>query len=130
VNKHGFETCTECDEVFNCKIFVRRKVTEWIPAVDNLRRIKESGLKNWLKEQKERQALVEELLDNYNEGRSMSFFCKACARMPIELVNRAIKEAKKKLLSEKVDKSDMKSKAKIIKATIEDLASKANINLN
>ena len=130
MKKHGYENCTECNEVFNCKIFVRRKVAQWIPAFDNLRRIKESGLKNWLKEQKERQALAEELLDNYNEGRSMSFLCKACARMPIELINKAIKETKKELLSEKVDKSDIKSKAKILKAVIKDLALKANINLN
>jgi len=130
VKKHGFETCTECDEVFNCEIFLRRKVAQWIPAYDNLRRIKESGLKNWLKEQKDRQALVEELLDNYNEGRSMSFFCKACARLPIELINKAIKETREKLLSEKVDESDVKSKAKILRAAIEDLASKAKVNLN
>jgi hypothetical protein len=60
----------------------------------------------------------------------MSFFCKACARLPVEMINKAVKEAKKKLLSGKVDKSDMKSKAKILKAAIEDLASKTNIDLN
>jgi len=60
----------------------------------------------------------------------MSFFCKACARVPIELINKAIKEAKKELLSEKVDESDIKSKAKIIKVVIKDLALEANINLN
>ena len=130
MKKHGFEICTECEEVFNCEIFVRRKVAQWIPAYDNLRRIKESGLKNWLKEQKERQALVEELLGNYNEGRSMSFFCKACARLPVELINRAIKETKNKLISEKIDESDLKSKAKILRAAIEDLAFKANVNLD
>jgi len=130
VKKHGFETCIECEKVFSCEIFVRRKVAEWIPAFDNLRRMKKSGLKNWLKGQKERQVLVEELLDNYNEGRSMSFFCKACARMPAELINKAIKETKKKLLSEKIDESDLKSKAKIIKAAIEDLALKASVDLS
>jgi len=45
-------------------------------------------------------------------------------------VNKAIKEAKKKLLSEKTDESDMKSKAKIIKAAIEDSALKANVDLS
>ena len=130
VKKHGFENCTECEDVFHCDLFLRRKVAQWFPAFDNLRRIKESGLEDWLKEQKERQALVEELLDNYNEGRSMSFFCKACARMPIELINKAIKETKKKLLSEKLDESDIKTKEKILKAVINDLALKANVNLN
>ena len=130
VKRHKFETCSECEEVFRCDIYLRRKVSEWIPAADNLRRIKEAGLKNWLNEQRERQALVEELLRNYNEGRSMSFYCKVCGRMPIESINKAIKETKKKLLSEKADESDMKSKAKILKAVIKDSALKANVNLN
>jgi hypothetical protein len=130
VKKHKYETCSECDEVFRCEIFVRRKVSEWIPAGDNLRRIKECGLKNWLNEQRERQALVEELLGNYNEGRSMSFYCKACARMEIESIKGAIKETKKRLVSERADESDMKSKAKILKAVFKDSALKAKVNLS
>ncbi|MBN2314632.1 MAG: DUF3795 domain-containing protein [Sedimentisphaerales bacterium] len=129
VKRHGFETCTECREVFDCAIFLRRKVVEWIPAVDNLRQIKDVGLKKWLKEQKERQALLETLLENYNEGRSMNLYCKACARMPIDVMNRAIEEAKERLVIEKADKSDVKAKAKILKAVIKDLALKTHINL-
>ena len=130
VKKHGFETCVECSEIFNCEIFIRRKVVEWIPAAENLRKIEEVGLENWLKEQRERQTLVEELLQNYNEGRSMSFYCKTCTRMPINLINEAMKEAKKKIVSEKLDNSDMKLKAKILKSTIKDMAVKSNINMD
>ena len=60
----------------------------------------------------------------------MSFYFKVCARMPIESINKAIKETKKKLLSEKADESDMKSRARILKAVIKDSALKANVNLN
>jgi hypothetical protein len=129
VKKHEYETCSECEEVFRCDIYSRRKVSEWIPAAGNLRRIKKAGLKNWLNEQRERQALVEELLQDYNEGRSMSFYCKVCSRMEIESINKAIKETKNKLLREKVDESDMKSKAKILKTAIRDSALKANVDL-
>ena len=128
VKKHGFETCTECNEIFNCAIFLRRKVAEWVPAADNLRQIKKVGLENWLEEQKGRQALVEELLRNYNEGRSMSFYCKVCTRMPINLINEAMEKAKNKIMSEKIDNSDMKLKAKILKSTIKDIIVKSNIN--
>jgi hypothetical protein len=130
VKKHGYETCTECSELFDCAIFARRKVAEWIPAADNLRQIKDAGLENWLKEQIERQRLVEKLLRDYNEGRSMSFYCTVCAIMPIELVNQAIRESKKILSREQVDESDVKSKAKILKETIKDLALKTSINLD
>ena len=130
VKKHGIETCAECGNVFTCPIFVRRKVAEWIPAADNLRQIKEVGLGTWLREQKKRQALLEELLQDYNEGRSMSFYCKACSRMPIELIDKAIEEAKDKLAVEKVGKSDVKARARVLKVVIKDLTSKANIDLN
>ncbi len=130
VKKRKFENCTECKEIFNCTIFLRRKVAEWIPAADNLRQIKEVGVESWLTEQKERQLLLEELLQNYNEGRSMNFYCKVCARMSIDLINKAIEEAKAILASEKINKSDVKSKARILKAIIKDLAFKVKINLN
>ncbi len=99
--KHQFESCAECSELFTCEIFVRRKVVGWIPAADNLRQIKAFGVDNWLKEQEERQALLAELLQYYNnEGRSMNFYCKACASMPIDLINSAIKEANEKVILE------------------------------
>jgi hypothetical protein len=79
---------------------VRRKVVKWIPAADNLRQIKALGVDKWLTEQEERQALLEELLQYYNEIRSMNLNCKACARMPIDLINSAIKEANEKIILE------------------------------
>ena len=103
---------------------------EWIPAADNLRQIKEAGLETWLKEQIERQKLLEVLLNNYNEGRSMNLYCKVCSRMPIDSIHKAIKQTKEKLTDEKIEKNDMKSKAKIFKSVIRDLTSETGINLD
>ena len=50
--------------------------------------------------------------------------------MSIDLINKAIEEAKEKLAGEKADKSDVKSKARALKAVIKDLALEININLN
>jgi hypothetical protein len=125
VKKHGSETCAECGQIFRCPVFLRRKVREWIPAADNLRRIKEGGLEDWLEEQKVKQRLLEKLLHNYNEGRSMGFYSMVCSRMSIELINTAMNGAEKKIADEKTEKSDLKSKAKILKAAIKELASKA-----
>ena len=130
VKKHGFETCAECSEMFSCAIFSRRKVAEWIPAVENLRQIAQVGLENWLKGQRERQRLVEELLENYNEGRSMSYYCKACARMPVESVKSAIRESKQRVRAQGVAESDVRSRAKIMKTVIGDLAATADISLD
>jgi hypothetical protein len=102
----------------------------WIPAPHNLRTIKKVGLEKWLEEQKKRQALLEVLLQNYNEGRSMSFYCKACSRMSVELINKAVKEANKKLVDEDAYKTDIKLKAKFLKLVIKYLALKADVTLN
>jgi hypothetical protein len=130
VKKHGFETCTECGELFECAIFKRRKVPEWVPAAENLNQIKERGLENWLNEQKERQALLEGMLHDFNEGRSMSLYCKAASRMPTDSIRAAIKEAKEKMAREKIDKSDLKSKARIFKEILKDLISRLKLNLD
>jgi hypothetical protein len=129
VKKHGFKNCTECEEKFVCEIFRRRKVSEWIPAVDNLQIITKDGLKSWLREQKERQALLEELLNKYNEGRSMNYYCKVCARMPMDMIRKAVKKAKENITNEKVEINDIKSKARIVKEEINIFALKFNISL-
>ena len=97
-------------------------------AQENLDKIGKNKT-DWLEEQRKRQLLAEGLLQNYNEGRSMSFYCKTCTRMSIELINEAIKEAKKRFTSEKVDKSDIKSKAKILKSIIKDICLSSNVNM-
>ena len=93
VKKRGYFTCTECEELFHCEIHLRRVVADWIPAAASLRQIQAGGLDVWLAEQMARQELVEALLAEYNEGRSMSFYCKACARLPLEAVQGGMAEA-------------------------------------
>jgi len=129
VKKHGFGTCAECGEIFECEIFLRRKVAGWIPAADNLRRIKRDGPAIWLREQTERQTLLEELLRHFNEGRSMSFYCKACARIPAGLIKKAIEEAKEKSAGDEMNKPDIKSKARLLKEAMKKLASDAKIDM-
>ena len=99
------------------------------PALPNLNRIREAGLETYLEEQRERRLLVEHLLANYNEGRSMSFYCAACALMPPALIRQAIGEMERMLASEQVDGSNLKAKAKAMRAVVQDLASKTGIDL-
>ncbi len=129
VKKKQLQNCTECSDRSTCAIFERRKVMEWIPVAENIRQIHEIGIAGWLKEQKVRQALLEDFLENYNEGRSMNFYCKTFARMPIQMIQQAIKESKVKLTSGKVDPSNRIMKAKILKKEIIQSAFNANINL-
>ena len=77
VMKKGLTFCTEREE-YPCDRFPKRGWgTDHISqvALDSLNTIKNTGIDPWLKEQKERRLAVEELLDNYNDGRSMTFYC-------------------------------------------------------
>jgi len=94
----------------------------------NIERIKKVGLKMWLGEQNKRRATLENLLADWNEGRSMSFYCIATALMPIDLIRDAVNKAKEKVASNKSD-CDIKTKAKILRSVVQDLASKSDIDL-
>jgi len=133
VKRKGLTTCAECDD-FPCEknnpethqyeYFVTNKV-----CIPNLYRIKEVGLEIWLGEQKERQLILENLLAEYNEGRSKSFYCTATALMPVSLIEKAINEAREIIANNQINESDIKSKARLLKSTIQDLASKSDIDL-
>lgn len=131
VMKKGFTTCIECEE-YPCERYKRRGWGEdqWSrTAQDNLNSIKNNGMERWLEEQRERRLAMTELLDNYNDGRSMSFYCSACIVMSISLINQAIDEMKQKLSDNHIDNSDVKAKAKVLRAIIQELASKSGIDL-
>jgi len=130
VTKHSLELCSECDEAPRCEIFTRRKVAEWGTAVENLLRIKTDGLAPWLDEQRQRQNLVEELLAHYNEGRSMSLFCKACSLLPVETIKDSIAEAQRMIEQEPAAGTEIKARARIVKSVLKDAAETAEVNLH
>jgi hypothetical protein len=100
------------------------------PAIPNLERIREVGLPIFLEEQRERRLLVESLLAGFNEGRSMSFYCRAAALMPVELIAQAMSDAQAMADSGEVDSSDLKARAKSMRGAIQNLASQASIDLS
>ncbi len=138
VTKRGHHTCGDCDD-YPCERLLRvLGVEEGLdsfishkPALPNLERIREVGLLTYLEEQRERLLLVEHLLAHYNEGRSMTFYCAACALMPPDLIRQAIDELEGMLTSEQVDGSDLKAKAKAkaMRGIMRDLASQAGIDI-
>jgi len=86
-------------------------------------------MEDWLEKQRKRRLLVEELLDNYNEDRSMSFYCLATMLMPPELINEAVNKLKKRLASNQLNSLDIKAKAKALREIIQSLAQEHGIEL-
>jgi len=131
VMKKGFTTCAECEE-YPCERYSRRgwgTDQQTRAAQESLNSIKEVGMKDWLEEQRKRRLLLEHLLDNYNEGRSMSFYCLATMLMPPELIGKAVNELKEKLAINQLNSSDIKAKAKALRGIIQGLAQESGIEL-
>ena len=136
VTERGHLTCADCDE-YACERLIRvLGVEEGLdsfishkPALPNLDRIREAGLETFLEEQRERRLLVEQLLAGYNAGRSMSFYCRACALMPPASIREAIDEAEELVVSGQVDGSDLKARAKTMTAAIQGRADEDGVDL-
>ncbi len=140
--KRKFDTCAECNEYPCEKVkkvlyiqadgaifdsFMTHKPCYLDPKTyPNIMRIRKMGIEGWLKEQKGRQLVLEEILDRYNEGRSMTLYCTAAALMPIDLIRKGVKETEKTIVGEDLE---IKGKTKVFKKIIQDLASKSGIDL-
>ena len=132
VKKNNFETCAECEE-FPCS-----KIAKWdkgdsfishMACLSNLKYIKAIGVEKFVETQKKRIELLEIMLEQYNEGRSKSFFCITTALLSIADLENAIKTSEKKIKAENVNNTDLKSKSKILKEILNELAAKDGIKL-
>ncbi|MFW9971464.1 MAG: DUF3795 domain-containing protein [Candidatus Odinarchaeota archaeon] len=132
VKKHKFETCAECNDFPCSKIDNWDKFDSFIShrvSLSNLRLIKEEGIKQFYAQQQIRIELLKELLENFNEGRSKSFFCLATALLPIADLEKALKDSLKRINDEKINSRDLKAKSKIIKEYLTKIAQNKSIDL-
>ncbi len=127
VKKRGLFFFTDCPDVFVCEIFRRRNIsedTDWKPACRNLRKIQTDGLEALLGEEAEKIRGIRKLLKNFNDGRSMSFFCKTCSALPAGEIERIIEKTEMQLKDARVPESDKKTRAKAVRAEIEEYLSR------
>lgn len=98
VKRHQ-ETCAECGE-FPCD-----KIRGWDRAdsfvthrnsMTNLVRVRERGMAPFMTEQRRRIKLLEELITDYDDGRSKSMYCLTAALLPIPELEGALREARRR----------------------------------
>ncbi len=136
VKKHGHYTCAECAD-YPCERLLRLLGVEQAldsfishkPALANLERLRQVGLDSYLAEQRERRLLLETLLAHYNAGRSMTFYCAACALVPPALLAQTLTEGAAEIVARGVAAADIKARAKIMREVIELRAAEAGIDL-
>lgn len=126
--KHGLEVCSKCDD-YPCKRFdsEREGYDSFVThrkIFNNQEQIKERGLDQFLYEQKQRIDILEYLIDNFDNGRSKSFFCQTCTLLPIENLIDIQKESKL------IDNShDIKTRNQTIRTLIQKISDGLDINL-
>ncbi|UCC20248.1 MAG: DUF3795 domain-containing protein [Promethearchaeota archaeon] len=132
VKKHNFETCAECSKFPCLKINMWDKADSFIShkvSLSNLRLIREKGLDDFLKQQQKRIEILEEMLENFNEGRSKSFYCIATALLPIEDLEKALEISNNQIINGEINANDLKTKARLLRENLNELASHKPIEL-
>ncbi len=132
VKKNGLEFCWECAENKTCEKW--KKHREFSKKRDsfkcyqkleaNIAFIQKNGVTEFEKLQKQREQILREMLDEFNEGRSKSYYCIAATVMELDELKAALKKAR--------DGSrdlDIKSKSKIMHALLDEIAAQKHYNL-
>jgi hypothetical protein len=84
----------------------------------NLNFIKEHGIKKFIEQQKKKIKLLETMIENFDEGRSRSFFCQEVALLDLISLESALDEATQKIKIDHIKPDDIKIKAKILKSIL------------
>ncbi|MBY8990822.1 MAG: DUF3795 domain-containing protein [Candidatus Lokiarchaeota archaeon] len=132
VKNNKFETCAQCSE-FPCT-----KLNQWDVydsfvchrvSLYNLNLIKEKGIEEFINQQNKRTKSLKTMLEDFNEGRSKSFYCIASALLPIENLEESISKSKAQIKDEGIDLKDLEAKSKILKSLLNQYANKQNLEL-
>jgi hypothetical protein len=98
VKQKGLEVCAQCVEFEFCpRIMKHLKIAasadsllSYLPIAGNFEFVQKYGIEAWVKREKSKMAFLENLLKNYNDGRSKSFYCLSLQLLPLEHLKKAL----------------------------------------
>lgn len=133
VKKNSLEVCAECKK-FPCAKFEKEtgatdSFVTHRRTIQNQEFIMKKGIKLFIEQQKKRINILEIMLDFYDDGRSKSFYCLATALLSLDGLIESIEKAELELEDKNIDMNDLKSKAKILKVTLNQCADLENETL-
>jgi hypothetical protein len=124
VKKKGLEVCAECAD-FPCSKFKTeeeyRQAEEsssypsYKAVMRNLNFVKEHGIREFIARQKKRIKLLESMIENFDDGRSRSFFCRTACLHDLTSLGSALNQAIRKVKTDNIRQDDTKAKARILK---------------
>ena len=131
VKKKGLEVCAECPD-FPCPKFKSeeeyRQVKESSSyptskkVMSNLNFIKEHGIERFVEQQRRRIQLLERMIEDFDDGRSRSYYCKSAALLDLAGLESSLDAAVRGIKADHVKPNDAKTKAKILRGILDELA--------
>lgn len=85
----------------------------------NQRFIQKHGIKPFIAHQTEQMRLLALLLEQYDDGRSKSFYCRTASQADLPTIREAIAQAGKDIERQHIAADDRQSKARILRARLE-----------
>ncbi len=127
IKKKGIEFCWQCEESSSCiKWSKHREAGKRVDSFKcyqtleyDISFIHENGVDEFQKNQKIREQLLKDMLQNYNEGRSKSYYCIAATVLQIDELNAALIQARKDSKN-----LDIKDRSKILHSILDEIAQK------
>ncbi len=125
VKKKGFEFCWLCPEGKTCEKWRKHREMGKLhdsfvcyqKLEDNISFVQEHGIAEFGKQQKTRERLLSEMLKEFNEGRSKSYYCIAATVLEIEDLEKSLAEARKQ-----ADGLELKEKARTLHTILDRVA--------
>jgi hypothetical protein len=102
VKRHGFEFCWDCKESKNCEKWEKHRESGkqhdsfkcYQKLEDDISFIQRNGTEKFDKLQEIREKLLTEMLTEFNEGRSKSYYCIAATVLDMRELENALVEAR------------------------------------
>lgn len=128
VKKKGIEFCWKCEESSTCEKWRKHREAGkrhdsfkcYQTLEEDISFIHKNGINEFEKIQKQREQLLKEMLKDFNEGRSKSYYCIAATVLELEELEEALTKAKKE--SDGID--NIKEKSKILHSILDNISLK------
>ena len=129
LKKKGVEFCGFCEENKTCERWSKHREAGkkhdsfvcYQKVEHNIASIQKNGIAAFENEQKTREQLLKEMLAEFNEGRSKSFYCIAATVLETGELEAVLNEARAKAKG-----LDLKAKATVMNSLLNEVADKKN----
>jgi len=132
IRKKGIEFCWQCKENETCEKWKKhREFSKQLDSFkcyqkleDNIAFIQKNGVNEFEKVQKTREQLLQEMLQDFNESRSKSYYCIAATVLDIKELKDVLTKAKKNSAG-----LEVKGKSKVFHSILNEIAERKNYYL-